>query len=289
MHTFKTIVALLAIPAITFLSGGCAQKKKFDSPQGYNLNNPQKIIMPEDLHEISGFFFYHGNPDTIYAEQDEAGKLYYLKPGDKQAASCKFGKKGDYEDVALCNNYVVLLRSDGQLYSFPFSDIHNEEITSTKEWDSVLPQGKYEGLYADETTNLLYVLCKHCSDEKTSETGKGFILQLANDGSITSKGGFEYDVRDIEAITGSKKKLRFHPSALGKNPLTGEWYIVSSINKMLVIADSSWKVKQAFNLDPALYIQPEGIAFDKNNNLYISNEGGDIHAGNVLKISYSGK
>jgi uncharacterized protein YjiK len=58
---------------------------------------------------------------------------------------------------------------------------------------------------------------------------------------------------------------------------------------MLVVADSSWKVKQVFNLDPSLYIQPEGIAFDKNNNLYISNEGGDIHAGNVLKISYSGK
>jgi hypothetical protein len=288
MHTFKKIVALVAIPGITILSGSCVQKKKFDSPQGYDLNNPQKILMPEDLHEISGFFFYHGNPDTIYAEQDEAGRLYYFKPGDRQAASCKFDKKGDYEDVALCNNYVVLLRGDGQLFSFPFSDIHNEETTNTKDWDNVLPKGKYEGLYADETNSLLYVLCKHCSDEKTSETGKGFILQLANDGSITPKGGFEYNVRDIESMTGSKK-IKFHPSALGKNPLTREWYIVSSVNKMLVIADSTWKVKQTFNLDPSQYIQPEGIALDKNNKLYISNEGGDIHAGNVLKISYSAK
>src|SRR5256885_15281737 len=104
MHTFKTIVALVAIPGITILSGGCVQKKKFDSPQGYNLNNPQKILMPEDMHEISGFFFYHGDPDTIYADQDEAGGLYYLKPVDKRAASCKFVKKVDYTDVAVCNH-----------------------------------------------------------------------------------------------------------------------------------------------------------------------------------------
>ncbi|RZK63080.1 MAG: SdiA-regulated family protein, partial [Pedobacter sp.] len=28
--------------------------------------------------------------------------------------------------------------------------------------------------------------------------------------------------------------------------------------------------------------QPEGIAFDRDNNLYISNEGGDLSAGNIL-------
>jgi hypothetical protein len=58
---------------------------------------------------------------------------------------------------------------------------------------------------------------------------------------------------------------------------------------MLVVADGNWVIKAVYNLNPAIYIQPEGIAFDKQNNLYISNEGGDIHAGNILKITYSAK
>lgn len=289
MHSFKRTLALWIVPGIAVLSTACSpDTKDFGSPPGYNMNKPEKIIMPEALHEISGIAFYQGNSDTVYAEQDENGKLFYLKPGDKRAASCKFGKHGDYEDIAICNNYVVMLRSDGRLYIFPFNEVHEEETSNVKEWKDILPKGEYEGLYADEENKLIYVLCKHCSDEKTSKTGSGYILQLADDGTISQKGNFEYNINDVEAMTGIKK-VNFHPSALGNNPRTKEWYIVSSVNKLLVVADSTWKVKQVYKLNPALYIQPEGIAFDKYGNLYISNEGGDIHAGNILKINYSGK
>jgi uncharacterized protein YjiK len=132
------------------------------------------------------------------------------------------------------------------------------------------------------------VLCKHCEGEKTSKTGQGYILQLAADGKITQNSSFVYDVKDIESLTGSKK-ISFHPSALTFNPRTREWYILSSVNKLLVIADNLWKVKKVYHLNPALYIQPEGIAFDNKGNLYISNEGGELNHGNILKMSYSGK
>ncbi len=42
--------------------------------------------------------------------------------------------------------------------------------------------------------------------------------------------------------------------------------------KILVIANSDWSIKNVYRLDASLYNQPEGIAFDKDNNLYISNE-----------------
>jgi hypothetical protein len=290
MHTIRIRLGLWAVLAIAIFSTACSQKnRKFESPAGYNLNEPKKIVMPPSLAEISGLAFYQGNPDTIYAQEDESGKFYFLKPGDKRSSFYKFGKHGDYEDVAICNNYVIMLRSNGTLFTFPFADIHQQEETgNVLEWKDLLPKGEYEGMYADEMNKLVYIICKECEDEKSSKTVKGYILQLTNDGKLNQNGTFSVDVEHIESLTGDKK-IKFRPSALAYNHRTNEWYMISSINKLLVITDSNWKVTAAYKLNPAIYIQPEGMAFDKNGNLYISNEGGDLHSGNVLKINWSGK
>jgi hypothetical protein len=55
---------------------------------------------------------------------------------------------------------------------------------------------------------------------------------------------------------------------------------------MLVIADANWQVKEVYPLPSSTFVQPEGIAFDGNNNLYISNEGGPTSGGNILKFTY---
>src|SRR6185295_18898294 len=157
----------IAILFLAFLS--CTNKKDFKNPKGYDLSKPEKFTVPESIDEISGISFYKGNKDTLYAEQDEQGKLYYLHLGDKKANHVKFGKSGDYEDMAILNERVIMLRSDGTLFSFPINEIHQEEITDTKEWDGLLPAGEFEGLWGDEKTKQLYVLCKHCSDDETTK------------------------------------------------------------------------------------------------------------------------
>ncbi len=270
------------------LSTACSQKRKFDGPNGYKINTPQKIVMPTSLAEISGIAFYKANPDTVYAEQDEDGKVFYLKPGEHHAETYKFGKHGDYEDIAICNEWVIMLRSNGTLFTFPFADLHQEGTDRVVEWKDLLPKGEYEGMYADEATGQLYIICKNCPDENDKKIAKGYILQLNNQGQLSQHGNFAVDVKDIDKILG-EKKIEFRPSALAQNPRTKEWYIVASIGKILVITDSNWKVTAVYKLNPALYIQPEGIAFDKNSNLYISNEGGDLHSGNILKTAWTGK
>jgi hypothetical protein len=290
MHTLKIRLGMWVVPGMAMLSTACSlNNRQFDGPPGYNINAPKKIVMPPSLQEISGIAFYQGKSDTVYAEEDENGKLYYLKPGDKRSSFFKFGKHGDYEDVSICNNYVIMLRSNGTLFSFPFADIHQqEENGNVLEWKDLLPKGEYEGMYADEMNKLIYIICKQCEDEKSSKIAKGYILQMTNDGQISQKGDFSVDVKEIESLVG-EKKISFRPSALANNPRTKEWYIISSINKLLVVTDSNWKVIATYKLNPALYIQPEGIAFDKEGNLYISNEGGDLHSGNILKTTWSGK
>jgi uncharacterized protein YjiK len=274
---------LLYILFLVFLS--CTGKKDFKSPRGYDLNKPEKFSMPESINEISGISFYKGNKDTLYAEQDEKADLFYLHLGDKKAGHVKFGKKGDYEDIAIVNEQVILLRSDGTLFSFPFSERHQEEVAAVKEWDKLLPAGEFEGLYADEKNNRLYVLCKHCADDETSKAITAYILQLQPGGGIIPNGNTSIDVKTIEKLAG-EKKIKFHPSGWAQNPQTQQWYIISAVNKMLVIADSDWNVKEVYQLDPAIFRQPEGIAFDSENSLYISNEGDELTMGNVLKFVF---
>jgi hypothetical protein len=270
------------------ISTACSQKRKFDNPPGYNINAPQKIVMPISLGEISGITFYKGNSDTVFAQEDENGKLYFLRPGDKKASYFKFARHGDYEDVAICNNTVIMLRSNGILFTFPFADIHQQEAEdNVTEWKDLLPKGEYEGMYADEMSKLIYIICKDCANEK-SKTVSGYILQLGADGKISQNGTFAVNEQEIENLI-DDKKVNLRPSALAWNPRTNEWYIISSIGKLLVVADSNWKVTAAYKLNPALYHQPEGIAFDKDGNLYISNEGGDLHSGNILKTPFTGK
>lgn len=271
---------LLALPGFS-----CMEKPGYTSPPGYNLTQPVKYYMPESLTEVSGIAFHHGKADSLYAEQDEEGKVYYMRLGEKQTNHTIFGKTGDYEDIAILGEQVILLRSDGVLFVFSFKEMRKHEAASVQKWNNMLPSGEYEGLYADEKSSQLYVLCKHCSVDNTAKTGSGYIFKLQPDGSVKQGGQFRINVKEIEAMLG-KKKIAFHPSALAKNTNTNEWYILSSVNKILVVADINWKIKAVYPLKPSLFIQPEGIAFDNQHNLYISNEGDKITPGTVYQFGY---
>ncbi|GAB2836703.1 SdiA-regulated domain-containing protein [Ferruginibacter profundus] len=253
--------------------------RQYKSPQGYDFSQVEKFAMPAVLSEISGIAFSKVGNDTIYAEQDEEGKLFHFKPGDKNITSTKFAKKGDYEDLAICDNTVIMLRSDGTLFSFPLNTAADEETDSVQEWKGIIPEGEYEGMYADDSSNI-YVLCKNCGGKQTN----GYILKLTGS-NIATAGNFIVDTKAIEELTG-EKKIKFHPSALAKNLFTNEWYILSSVNKLLVTADNNWNIKNAYRLNPTLFNQPEGIAFDKEGNLFISNEAGDTGEGTILKFNY---
>ncbi len=281
-HLIKIYILLLTAG---FAFTGCAQKQDYKSPVGYDLNTPVKYMMPDSLHEISGIAFNQGNNGMLYAEEDEHGRVYYLHPGDKTAKYTQFKPTGDFEDMAICGQQVVMLQSKGVLYTLPFTELGKPQTDKAQKWDNILPEGEYEGMYADEKANQLYVLCKHCSMDKTSKTNSGFIFDLAADGTVKRSGDFSVNVKHIEDISG-QSVIKFHPSALVRCPVSGEWWVLSSVNKMIVVLDDKWKVREVYKLDPELFIQPEGIAFDNQNNLYISNEGGQKSSGNVLKFAY---
>lgn len=272
---------------LTFSGISCIEKPAFNNPPGYDLGNPVKYYMPESLLEISGIALYKGRADSVYAQQDEHGRIYYIKLGDKKPTFSKFAGTGDYEDIAIMGDQVFMLRSDGKLFMFPFNQVRSGDIKNVQEFERLLPKGEYEGMYGDEKAKHLYVLCKSCKDDKSNNLVTVYLFNMLSSGIPNTKllGSVQINVKDIEKHLG-KSKMSFKPSALAKNPRTNEWYILSSVNKALVVADAAWKVKAAYPLSARLFTQPEGIAFDNQNNLYISNEGDELNQGTILKFTY---
>ncbi|RYY55725.1 MAG: SdiA-regulated family protein [Chitinophagaceae bacterium] len=258
---------------------------------GYDLKDPEKFNMSSSLLEISGITLGKQNPDTFYAIQDEEGKLFRFTWEEKgRKASSKFAKSGDYEDLAIIGGTVFVLKSNGSIFSFALADAIYDEIDSVYEWKKLLPKGEYEGMFGDERDGKLYILCKNCKGTKQEETVSGYVFQ-ANAGPASEPvpaGAFEIDVESIKPFSGSVKK-GFRPSGLARHPLTGDWYIISGVNKLLVVTGPDWKVKSGHHLSSNLFNQPEGIIFDQQGNLYISNEGDDITEGNVLRFNYKPK
>lgn len=279
---------LIYILAVFLLTGfyACKPKTSFNSPKGYDLNHPEKFNMPESLHEISGIAFYNDRNDSIYSIQDEDGRFYRQAWGNRKQEHTTFGSKGDYEDVAILGSTVMILKSDGSLFTFPITEARKEKVEDLKNWENILPKGEYESIYADQQTNQVYFLCKNCKSDKKEHNMSGSIFTwdpLAK--NLISSGHFTMDLSkliDQEVILRTGLKA----SALTRNPHTGEWYILSSVNKLLVVATPDWKVKSTYHLNSSIFIQPEGLAFDKEMNLYISNEGDELSAGNILKFKF---
>lgn len=276
-----TIFALVA--TVTY---GCKNPEgKYTSPKGYDLNHPDKFNMPESLLEISGIAFYHDKSDTVYSIQDEDGDLFRQAWGKKKQWHMTFGPKKDYEDLAILKETVIVLNSDGSLYAFPFAERLKEKVENLNIFKDILPKGEYESIYADQQTNQLYLLCKNCKTDKKDKHMSGTIFTY-NDSKkeLISSGNFSMDLSALiadETILKSGLKA----SALTRDPHTGEWYILSSVNKLLIVATPDWKVKSVHKLNSSIFNQPEGLAFDDQMNLYISNEGDELTDGNILKFA----
>lgn len=261
----------------------------YKSPPGYDLNHPVVYNMHKSLIEISGIAFDNSNNDTVFAEQDEEGAVYMLHLNNKMKYLGKsvFRTHGDFEDITICNNQVIMLQSDGTMFIFPLNEVDSKKINSVQKWEGLLPPGEYESIYANDQSNKVYVLCKNCKIDRQSGFNQisGYIFTLGSSGLLQFAGNFNIQSKEIARHAGVPS-IRFKSSAITYNKWTSEWYILSSVNKMLVITNDKWRVKNVYHLDPRLYIQPEGITFDNRRNLYISSEGSKIKPGTISKIFY---
>jgi uncharacterized protein YjiK len=247
----------------------------------YNLTKPdEKMELGRHLHEISGMA-YVSDKNLILGQNDEKATIYSIDFNAKNdsVGKIKFGAKGDYEDIIHADTADYVLMSTGGVIQIQMKD----SLVSTNTYEmSMKGKKEFEAMYLDAGEHRLVLICKECAHEKDE-------VRMAFQFDLNTKQFSEYPIysillKDIKRIL-NDNNAEFKPSAAAIHPITGKLFIISSVGKLLVIASKEGRPEQAFRLDPVLFNQPEGMAFDPAGNLYISNEAGEGIA-SILKFNY---
>lgn len=280
MHV-KNIVIGILLSAVAFCSCDNVLDKKevFQNPEGYNLQRPYKIPLPLDLEEISGIVYYP--PDSsLFAINDEQGWLYKIYPNHPQTTEkWKFYSGDDFEDLYLMDSNFYALRSNGDIVEFKFGTNRSVNVQINK-----FPFGKseFESIYYDTSLQKLLIICKDCESDKKKALS---LFSFDPHTNLYDFVPFSIDVKSVARSLG-EKSMKFKPSAAAINPLTGNLYIISSINKLLLVTDQRGNMIEAVKIDKGLFKQPEGICFTPSGTMIISNESADIGLGNLLIFKY---
>jgi hypothetical protein len=281
----KHILLCNCLIVLAFLCTGCFgthRDKDLSSPRGYNLNQPAIIKLPSYLDEVSGIAYYPKDK-SVFAINDEKGWLYKIFLTNNMGIQrWKYAKGDDFEDLVRVDSTFYVLQSSGTILSVRFhthdsAELHTYALTEPG-------KNEFEILYHDEQQRRLIMLCKDCvADDKNSLSAWAFDLSTLK---FSPKPCYVIDVRKIEDLMG-QKKVKFKPSAAAINPATGKLFIISSINKVLVVADQSGIPEEVHRINRTLYKQPEGMTFTPDGDLLISNESADVGAANILIYKFN--
>lgn len=284
---------------------GCSKKKNADDDfvLKYDLKHPDKEMkLKHQLTEVSGLSFV--SDSVVALIEDENGYIFnYNLNSEEIVNKISFGKDGDYEDVEVLNDIAYVLRSDGRLYQVTHLYDTISGVSVEKFNTGLGKKNDTEGLCYDFKRNVFLIACKGSPGDDKSFANKKAIYSLNRETKVIDPTPFALiDLEEVEKKSGISKVDQlyeqtvaladkstdagfFQPSALSVHPITDDIYVLSAVNNLLVILDHNGTLRKVVKLEGSVFKQPEGIAFDNQGNLYISNEG-KKGKGDILKFAY---
>ncbi|MBC3786423.1 SdiA-regulated domain-containing protein [Spirosoma utsteinense] len=239
----------------------------------YVLNTPdENVTLPKELKEISGLTYYKNN--QLLCVQDEEAVVYvYDTKKKKVVKDFGFGGYGDFEGIEYVNDEVYVLESNGNLFRF------KPESTQIGRTLTGLPaKTEVEGLGYEPKTKRLLIAVKNGGGPSSDKAIYSF--------DLLNKAVFkDMSLNDDQLKAAGIDPKTYKPSGIAVHPITGEWYVLTSAGKRLLITNRQAKIIYSEELDPKLFRQPEGICFAPNGDLYIASEG-DGKKGYILSFAY---
>ncbi len=235
----------------------------------YTFHKPDSTYeMPDLLKEISGIVL--SNENKIYCIQDEIGSIFEYDMNKQDISnSYRFTDIGDFEDLAINNNIIYVLRSDGNLFMYDFKN-------KKKTYQTMLRTNSLniEGIcYRD---GYIYIVCKDALVNQPES--KRMVYRVKANKLDNIEPYLEINIDDLSHFLTQNyaelgiSKILFNPSAIAIHPITKEMYILSASDRFIAI----YKDKQLTNVIPLsadIYYKPEGISFYENGDMLISSEG----------------
>ncbi len=277
---------------------GTKSIKKDTTDFPYHVNEPtQTMMLGTELKEISGLSL-SANGEQLITVNDEKGILFFLnKSTGNIEQQVVFHDDGDYESLEVVDNTIYICKSKGVIYAI--KDI-KDPTKNQERYDTGLGKdADIEGMAYDKTQNQLLLTCKGITSDPLQRAIYGFDLttkkcspqplfniSLTQVQDFLKKTNADQNTFDKYFET-TPSEFHFGPSGIAVHPFTQEWYMVSSVGKVLMVVSRKGEILNIIKLDKKIHAQPEGITFDKNGTLYISNEGKNEKIPMIHRFEYN--
>lgn len=255
----------------------CSCNSAADNSTGARVahdENFRQWQLPDRLREISGLALTADQ--RLLAVTDEEAVVYELDyDSGKLLKAFALGSpavRGDFEGIAVVDDRVWLMTSDGQL--FVTSEGSDGERMQYGQFDTGI--GDYcelEGLAQDEEQQRLLLACKEVKSKR--DDLKIFAVSVAA-GQLENLGSTDLDHAGIaDAI--DKKQVR--PSGIAIDPVSGNRVLVAANHGALVTLSPDGTLIDAIILPGRnRHRQAEGVALTTDGRLLIADEGGNGRA-----------
>lgn len=256
----------------------------FDAEKVSHVTDKYTIVqqweLPSELKEVSDISWVGDN--LMAAVQDEEGIvfLYNLKSSEI-VRKIKFGKPGDYEGLAVSGKTIYVMRSDGKL--FEIIDFTTKNTTVNTYPSSFTANHDLEGLTIDPKNNRLLLAVKE--EKHSDKTYRGIYAFDLQSKKLQTEPVYKISFDDpiFKNVQAKKKSKIIRPSEIDLQTSPEQLFVLDAKIPALVIFSATGKSQAIYFLNEDEFAQPEGLTFDTDGNLYISNEAGD-HAANILQI-----
>ena len=239
----------------------------------YDLAAPdENVTLPNNLKEISGLTYY--KDDKLLCVQDEEAVVYvYDTKKQNVVQDFGFGGYGDFEGIEYVNGEIYVLESNGNLFRF------KPESSQIGRTQTDLPaKTEVEGLGYEPKTKRLLIAVKKGGGASSDKAIYSF--------DLLNKAVFkDMQLNDTQLEGAGIDPKTYKPSGVAVHPVTGEWYVLISAGKRLLITNRKAQILYSEPLDSKLFPQPEGICFAPNGDLYIASEGGG-RKGRLMTFGY---
>jgi uncharacterized protein YjiK len=248
----------------------------------YNTEDSKAKFLELDdyLKNISGLAFT--SDDRLFCDLDDStdiiqldtktGKIvkrFYVGDASKKHSE---ELKSNYEDIAIVGERFFILNSHGRVLECKEGkDREHVEFTVYK--TGLKKDNNVEGLCYDSETNALLLACKDYPGDAYEKKKTIYTFSLVTM-TMADTPRFQLPYGKLKTNSADEE---FRPSGIARHPVTGTFFIITYHGHSIIEISKDGTILNQRDLPEEIHPQPEGIAFSKDNTMFISDEGKDQH------------